>query len=333
MTYRLDPATPMSEALRRVAFGELEIAHAALASPPELHSGVHSARKCLKRLRSLLLLIRPGIPEPVFASLFERLTTVSRGLAPARDAQALMDAVNKLERDTPSGPGDGTIQSLRGWLMKRRQAAEHNLERSTASDAKRALLEIRPAIAGLAVYPDDFTPLEEGLRGCYRATRKFFRQAYTSDSSEEMHDWRKGVQHHWRQMQLLAPCWPSELNARVEAARALSQILGDDHDLFQLSRLMATPTMTFGTQGETAAFLKRCRKRQKALRKEARVKGERLFVEKAGPFAERIDAYWRIAAGGAGEPVVKVRKDEARMDEARQDNVVAFGEKRTPRAG
>jgi CHAD domain-containing protein len=322
----------MSEALRRVAFGELELAHASLASPPELHSGVHSARKCLKRLRSLLLLIRPGIPEPVFSSLFDRLSTVSRGLAPARDAQALMDAVTKLELDTPSGPGDGTIQSLRGWLQKRRQAAEHNLERNTASDAKRALLELRPAIAGLAVYPDDFTPLAEGLRGCYRETRKFFRQAYASDSSEEMHDWRKGVQHHWRQMQLLAPCWPSELNARVEAARALSQTLGDDHDIFQLCRLLATPTMTFGTQAETAAFLKRCRKRQKTLRKEARVKGERLFVEKARPFTMRIDAYWQIA-GGTSEPAVRLRKEETRKEETRQDNVVAFGDKRTPRAG
>ncbi len=57
MSYRLDPAMPMSEALRRVAFAELEIAHGALATPPERHSGVHSARKCLKRLRSLLLLV------------------------------------------------------------------------------------------------------------------------------------------------------------------------------------------------------------------------------------------------------------------------------------
>ena len=32
MSYRLDPAIPMSEALRRVAFGELEIAQGALAA-------------------------------------------------------------------------------------------------------------------------------------------------------------------------------------------------------------------------------------------------------------------------------------------------------------
>jgi len=321
MSYRLDPAMPMSEALRRVAFAELELAHGALATPPERHSGVHSARKCLKRLRSLLLLVRPGMPEPAFLTLTNRLAQIARGLAAARDAAALTDAIDKLERETGAGPGLGPLHSLRAWLQKRRHAAEQNLERSAASDAMRGLLEIRPAFAGLAVYPDDFRSLSKGLRQCYRATREAFRHAFVSERDEEVHEWRKGVQHHWRQMQLLAPCWPSELSARAEAARSLSQVLGDDHDISLLIRLISTPTMMFGTPDETAAFLKRCRRRHKALRKEARAQGERLFAERARPFAERIETYWQIAAG-----------DAAKAAATRPDNVVAFGDLRTPRA-
>jgi CHAD domain-containing protein len=322
MSYRLDPAMPMSEAVRRVAFAELEIAHGALATPPERHSGVHSARKCLKRLRSLLLLARPGMPEPVFLTLTDRLARIARGLAAARDAAALSDAIDKLERETGAGPGLGPLQSLRAWLQKRRHAAEQNLERSAASDAMRGLLEIRPAFAGLAVYPDDFRSLSKGLRQCYRGTHQAFRHAFSSERDEDLHEWRKGVQHHWRQMQLLAPCWPSELSARAEAARALSQVLGDDHDISLLMRLVSTPTMMFGTPDETAAFLKRCRRRHKALRKEARTQGARLFAERARPFAERIETYWRIAAGGAAKTVADVRPD----------NVVVFGDLRSPRA-
>jgi hypothetical protein len=323
MSYRLDPAMPMSEALRRVAFAELEIAHGALATPPERHSGVHSARKCLKRLRSLLLLARPGMPEPAFSSLTDRLALIARGLAAARDAAALIDAIDKLERETGAGPGLGPLQSLRAWLHKRRHAAEQNLEKSAASDAMRGLLEVRPAFAGLAVYPDDFHALAKGLRQCYRATRESFRQAFDAERDEELHEWRKGVQHHWRQMQLLAPCWPSELTTRAESARSLSQNLGDDHDISLLIRLVSTPTMMFGSPDETAAFLKRCRKRHRALRKEARTQGERLFAERARPFAERIETYWQIAAGEARR---------AKTD-TRPDNVVAFGDLRTPRAG
>jgi len=323
MTYSLDPASPMSEALRRVAFGELELAHNALAAPPERHSGVHNARKCLKRLRSLLLLARPGMPEPAFAMLYGRLSAIARGLAPARDAQALIDASDKLERKTGAGPGLGPLQSLRAWLHKRRHAAEQNLERSAASDALRGLLELQPAFAGLIVYPDDFRPLGKGLRRCYRATRKAFRHAYDTLHDEDFHEWRKGVQHHWRQMQLLVPCWPSELSARVETAKALSQLLGEDHDIFMLGKLVSTPTMTFGNPEETTAFLKRCSKRQRALRKEACAEGERLFAEQSRPFVERIEAHWALAASAAAGTDA----------DTRTGNVVAFGDMRTPRAG
>jgi hypothetical protein len=272
----------------------------------------------------MLLLARPGMAQPAFANLVDRLSSIARGLAAARDAAALIDAIDKLEKATGPGPGLGPLQSLRTWLHKRRHAAEQNLERSAASDAMRGLLEVRPALAGLAVYPDDFRSLAKGLRQCYRAARQAFHHAFAEARDEELHEWRKGVQHHWRQMQLLAPCWPSELTARAKAARTLSQALGDDHDISLLMRLVSTPTMMFGTPEETAAFLKRCRRRQRALRKEARTHGERLFAERARPFAERIETYWMIAAAHATEAKA----------EARPDNVVAFGDLRAPpRAG
>ena len=186
----------------------------------------------------------------------------------------------------------------------------------------RGLLELRPAFAGLTVYPDDFGSLAKGLRRGYRTTRKAFHHAIDTARDEDLHEWRKGVQHHWRQMQLLAPCWPSELSARVETAKSLSQNLGDDHDISLLCRLVSTPTMIFGSPDETAAFLKRCRRRHRALRKEARAEGERLFAERSRPFADRIEVYWLLAAGEVAKAAV----------EARPDNVVAFGDVRTPRA-
>jgi len=320
--FNLDPAVPMSEAVRRVALAEVDSAYGALASPPERHKGVHDARKCLKRLRSLLVLIQPGLPEPVFLSLTERLKTLARGLAPARDADALLDAIDKLAGETEGDQDATPIRALRAWLHKRRQAAGRNLESSTASDAMRGLFALRPAMANLAVYPDAFRPVAEGLRDSYRRGRKAFSRAIDSGSDEDFHEWRKTLQHHWRHMQLLTPCWPSELSARVEAARALSQILGDDHDIALLRQLVSAPTMVFASPEDTAAFLKRCRNRHKALRQDARMRGERLFAERSRPFVERIEAYWLAAAQRAEKPAII----------ARTGNVVAFGEVGTGRA-
>ncbi len=285
----------MSEAVRRAACAELDTAYAAIASPPDRHRGVHDARKCLKRLRSLLILIRPGLPEPVFLHLTERLRTIAQGLAPARETQALLDAVGKLPEDEAEDNGD-VERGLSAWLRERRRSAEKSLEGTMAADAMRGLFALRPAITGLAVYPDDFSPVERGLRDSYRSGRKAFARAFASGGDEAFHDWRKTLQRHWRHMQLLAPCWRSELSARAELARNLSQILGDDHDIAQLVRLVSAPTMAFANPEETASFIKRCRKRQKALRRDAQSRGARLFVEKPKPFASRIEAYWNEAA-------------------------------------
>jgi len=120
----------------------------------------------------------------------------------------------------------------------------------------------------------------------------------------------------------LTPCWPSELTARVEASRNLSQVLGDDHDIALLHQLVSAPTMVFASPQDTQAFLKRCRTRHKALRREAETRGARLFVERSRPFVERIEAYWLTAAQGIGETT----------SPARADNVVAFGDLRSGRA-
>jgi hypothetical protein len=154
------------------------------------------------------------------------------------------------------------------------------------------------------------------LRESYRGGRKAFAQAFATGNDEDFHEWRKTLQHHWRHMQLLTPCWPSELSTRVEAARALSQILGDDHDITLLRQLVSAPTMTFAPPDDTAAFLKRCRAMHKALRREAETRGARLFAERSRPFVERIEAYWIAATQRAEKPATF----------ARTDNVVAFGE-------
>jgi CHAD domain-containing protein len=315
-SFSLDPAVPMSEAVRRAACAEVDSACAALGVPPDRHKGVHDARKCLKRLRSLMVLIRPGLPEPVYASLAERLRTIAKGLAPARDANALLDAINKLFGDAEDDTDGTPIPALRNWLRERRQSAGRSLEGSTASDAIKGLTSIRPALTRLAVYPDGFQSVAKGLRQSYSGGREALAKAFASGSADDFHEWRKTLQHHWRHMQLLTPCWPSELSARVELSRSLSQILGDDHDIAMLQHLISAPTMSFASPDATASFLKQCRNRQKALRRDAKMLGERLFAERSRPFAERIEAYWLTAAQRTPKPAPV----------ARTGNVVAFGE-------
>jgi CHAD domain-containing protein len=310
LTFKLDPARPVSEAIQHAACSEVEAAYGAIATPRDRHKGVHEARKCLKRLRSLLILIRPGLPDPVFQDINRKLRTVAKGLAPARDAHALFEAIEKLLSKDGEGETQA-VRSLRTWLAQRRRVAETRLQDRMGVDAMRGLAALRPTMASLAVYPDTFEPIALGLRDCYRQGRKAFDRAFETGDDERFHDWRKTLQQHWRQMQLLSPCQPSELSVRVDFSRSLSQVLGDDHDMAMLCRLVSAPTMMFAGHEETKRFLKRCQRRQKVLRDEAKTLGSRLFSERPRPFVERIRSYWDAAA----------QRGERKRQES---NVVAF---------
>ncbi len=324
LSFNLDPAVPMSEAVRRVASAELDAAYAGLATPPERHKGVHDTRKCLKRLRSLLVLISPGLPEPVFLDLTERLRTLARGLAPARDADALLDAIDKLAGEAEGDHDAAPIRALRAWLHKRRHAAGRSLETSTAADAMRGLFALRPALANLAVYPDVFQPVALGLRESYRSGRKAFAKAFATGRDEDFHEWRKTLQHHWRHMQLLTPCWPSELSARVEAARALSQILGDDHDISLLRQLVSAPTMSFAKSGGHRSFpqaLPRPAQGAEAGSRDARGKIVRRTVPTLCRTHRSLLARRRAADGQAGDRPPRRQCDRLRRGSGRTPGV------------
>ena len=66
MTYRFKLQEPISEGVRRIGLEQIEIAAAKLASKDDVASCIHDARRCLKRLRALLRLIRPGLAETVY---------------------------------------------------------------------------------------------------------------------------------------------------------------------------------------------------------------------------------------------------------------------------
>ncbi len=75
------------------------------------------------------------------------------------------------------------------------------------------------------------------------------------------------------------------------------------------------------------------------MRNDAKTRGERLFVERTGPFVNRIHAYWTTAAVGADQPVAPpvqqqpAQPEPLQQEPVQQDNVVAIGNARTGRAG
>lgn len=307
MAYRFELDETLPEAVRRIGCEQLDIAIAQLGRNAERDDSVHQTRKCLKRTRALLRLVRPALVEETFHRENKSLRDIARGLARARDSQAMLEAVARIE----ARPGaTGVAAALRGALEARPGEMRARLDDSDREAIVRALHETRRRLGQMAVR-EGWRGLAEGLRQSYRRGRKAFARARRGGTDEDFHEWRKGAQLHWRQMLLLAPLWPEEFEARAATAKELSQLLGDDHDLHILTEFLKQegPQLGLGCGMETLMGV--CQAEQRELRARAEPLGRRLFAEKARPFRNRVMAYRRaaqavrpveVAAAGEGPP-------------------------------
>ena len=151
----------------------------------------------------------------------------------------------------------------------------------------------RKAFARIKAKGRGFKPLEKGLEASYRGAQKAFAIAYRKPDDEAYHELRKMVQAHWRHMSLIAKAWPEALDVRIAAARELSQLLGDDHDL---SVLIAHVHADAAHDAVTKEAVERlARAYQAELRGAARPRLERLLYEGPRAFVARMAGYWRSA--------------------------------------
>lgn len=293
MTYRFKLKESIAEGVRRIGLEQIDIASARLASRQDIPSAIHDARRCLKRLRALLRLVRPGLADGAYRREAARLAGIGRLLSGARDLDVMLATLDKLSARQGEPSGDAALQLRKLVTARRRRSASGGDRRM----ALQRLQQVRKLFEGKAIELIGLDHLGEGLEATLRKTRKAFHKAYDKGSDEAFHAWRKRVQQHWRHMALLTRCWPEALSARASEAKELSRLLGEDHDYAVLVAFArAQPEGTLDAAG-LASLVELCRGRQADLRAEARLRGERLLAERADDLKDRVTLYWSSARG------------------------------------
>ncbi|MBX9589312.1 MAG: CHAD domain-containing protein [Hyphomonadaceae bacterium] len=294
MTYRFKLSETVAGGASRIGLEQIDIAEARLASREDIPAAIHDARRCLKRLRALLRLIRPALAAAAYRREANRIAAIGRLLADVRDQHVMQQTLAKLEarfKALPKGMGvklakltanGAGARSARAGGQERRQALK-DLEHARAFFAR---LERRPVA---------FDHLADGIERSYRRARRAFREAYATPTDEAFHEWRKTVQQHWRHMQLISRAWPDVLSGRAGEAKELSRLLGDDHDVHVLLAFAADRGKAVLAADELAALGSMGRTIQDELRRVAQPRGARLFAEPAADLRERLALYWSAA--------------------------------------
>lgn len=294
MAFRLKLNEPVDKGFRRIGLEQIERAQRQLEGATSgSATAVHETRKSLKRVRALLRLFRVGLGEATFREENARFRDLGALLSQARDTQVLIQTAFKLET-LPGQVSNASLAAVKKMLQE--DGAENPpLPEALIGEALERLLKASKGFRRLKLGGSGFDIVESGLKRAYGKALDCFDAAYANPHDEAFHDWRKTVQQHWRHMALVSRAWPDHFASRVTAARALSQLLGDDHDLAMLrAHLSALPPARLPAM-HVSEIERLATARQQELRAEAAPRGRQLFVEGAKGHSRRVGEIWRAA--------------------------------------
>ncbi|MBI4878843.1 MAG: CHAD domain-containing protein, partial [Planctomycetes bacterium] len=250
-------------------------------------AAIHEARKCCKKVRALLRLLRPEL-GPLYRRENTTFRDLARRLAPVRDADALHEALAALELPPGSASANAERAAAAHVLTARREALLRDAGGCTqlAREAAAALTAARARAATWSVRRDDLRAVLPGFRRTYRRARRALERAAREPGVERLHEWRRRAKTHWYQLRLLAGAADPVLEGRVPQLEELSRILGEDHDLALLDEALARAGPASPSAGIAAAIAAE----RLALEQTAFALGREVFTERPKKAAARLRA-------------------------------------------
>ena len=302
MSYRIRPGEKLEAEVVRIATLQYQRAIETLRDQPDGRPrAIHDARKRFKKLRGLFRLIRSAAPG-FYAAENARVRDIAARLSSARDATALVEALDHLIESQATAKNHDTLFAIRARLAERRDriaSEESGIEDRIAAaiaaceDGMAALGELRlpgkPARAMALV--------AKGTASNYCRAVRALDTAVASGAPDDWHELRKRIKYHRMHVQLLSPLWPGEMGLRADTADLAGEALGDDNDLANLEALIAAEPGVIGTDADIA-LLRACMKNRSAdLHAQIRALLKNLLKDDRKVVQKRIEALWRDAAG------------------------------------
>jgi CHAD domain-containing protein len=290
--YRLKTNEDAAAGARRIAAGRTEKALERLrgADDGKLAAAIHGARKDLKKLRSVLRLVRDELGGKTFKAENRRYRDAGRLLSGSRDAGVKLETLLELRHrfeDLPESPGE----RWEGMLETERDELAAVMRNETAGQIGQAIAAIetgQDAIRQWSLRTSSWALVGPGLARSYRDGRAAMKQVLADPTADNVHAWRKRVKDLWHQLRIVRDAWPQLLGETVDQAHELTELLGDHHDLAVLAEDLCTRDDLL----DHGAFEAAIAKRQDQLLGAALGIGRRLYTEKPKAFRRRIKRYW-----------------------------------------
>ncbi len=281
--FRLDEGEPVPDGISRIACAQLDMAIERLAGETDEDKGtaVHESRKSFKRLRATVRLARDELGDKRYRRENRTFRDAGRRLAGARDSQVLLETLDTLGERYADELPSSSYHRFRETLVEQCAAAKKRLD---AGDAEIAVLsDLRDARARVPEWPlarEGLDALAPGFERIYRRGRRAHRKARKDPSTENLHELRKRAKDLWYAAQIIRPASPKRMRRIARRAHALSDLIGEEHDLALLAERVRDRPGDFDDQAAIEKLIALTERRRKRLRDKALSAGTRLYRKK-----------------------------------------------------
>lgn len=259
-------------------------------------TAIHEMRKCCKKVRALLRLIRPAFPD--YAQENTEFRDIARSLAGSRDAKVLLDTFDLIVENPPEGTSTELFAPLRRQIARDKAKETHGGEAETnLKKASRLLGKARKRGEAWIVQSDGWDALGEGLGRIVREARKAERTVHAEPSALNYHELRKLMKYHWYHTRLLVPIWPELMAPRAAELSRLADLLGLHHDICVFEEWLGA-ALTDGERFDAIeAILPLTGNRRRQVEHEIRPLVGRMLAQRPSELVDQWQMLWQIWRG------------------------------------
>ena len=269
-----------------------ECAHFIMAQSRQ-HISVHEFRKNIKKIRSILRLVRDEIGRDKYREMNGYYREVANELAALRDDTSQVELLENMRRQVDNARVRTVISRAVGQVKRKRK-------KEFASFYKKKLhLKVRDEMFSLKekVHELEFEGHPEffllmSLKRVHQRARSAMEITDYVRNDEMYHYLRKQVKYLMYLMMIINRTWPSYFKAYISELDKLSELLGNLHDLNLFNEHIHEEKLIVLRPAQKKDMLKHIYRRRSSLQKAIRRLGEKIFSESSEDFSMAIYNFW-----------------------------------------
>ena len=233
---------------------------------------VHEARRHIRKVRALLLLLRPRLTDEAYLEANRRLRALNRRLAPIATAPTVLGTLTRLSGRVDAKEARAAIEAVKAALVHRAERAERTAASVRLLKRAETTLAVERARIGTWEIEKQRLPIAAGLESSRRQAAKAMIRAAARPGAGRDRTWRRSTTRLWLHVRLLEP-YRRELRDVRRRLDALDRCLDESHNVLVLERMLVTEGLV--SRRDTAAALRLLRHYQSELRALAVVRGRK----------------------------------------------------------